>query len=159
MKTVAKTIAASFLLFSFTLLFSSCFSQSSLPDTWQPGMKLTMTYGGGMRYYSSITVIQEEGSYEKVIDEGKETVTELHFTKAQLNELMRVLKANRFDKIKSDMRAGIVYDMGTSSTQLEWGNKIYGFSMGATQEIAAADQKKYQAITSYLYTFLQPKSN
>jgi hypothetical protein len=159
MRSFIKAITASLLLFSISIFFSSCFSQSSLPDTWQPGMKLTMSYGGGMRYYSSTTVIQEEGSYEEINEEGKVTRTELHFTKAQLNELMKTLKANRFDKINSKMRDGIVYDMGTSSTQLTWDTHTYGYSVGATEEIPAKDQKQYETVSGYLSKFLHPKTN
>ena len=154
MKPFSKIISLSFFLFSFTIFFSSCFSQSSLPDTWQHNMSLTMTYGGGMRYYSSTVVIREDSSYSEVDEEGKITRTQLHFTKAQLDELIKTLKTNRFDKISADMRPGIVYDMGTSTTLLNWGNKVFGYSVGATLEIPAKDEKRYQAVSAYLAKFM-----
>ena len=154
--TASKRLAGFFILLLFTACVNS-FSQSKLPDSWPANMELKITYGGGMRYYSSTLEIKKTGSYILINEEGKETKTELAFSQKKLDELVKFLKANQFDKIKSVMRPGIVYDMGTTSTTLTWGEQVFGMSTGSSQEIPAKYQKQYSIIDNYIDTMVEKK--
>ncbi|MBK6826588.1 MAG: hypothetical protein IPG86_06885 [Chitinophagaceae bacterium] len=52
-----------FALLLFSCLSCSLFGQNSLPDRWEPGMTIQLTYGGGMRYYSYELQVSDTGSY------------------------------------------------------------------------------------------------
>jgi hypothetical protein len=140
----------SFLFSLFILFASGCSGQSKLPGNWQPGMELKLTYGGGMRYYSSEIVIKETGSYRLVNDAGKEKKDELTFSQKELDELAVFLRTKSFDQIRSHERDGIIYDMGTTSITLHVGNKIYEVSVGATRAIPETDAEAYSAIRQYI---------
>jgi hypothetical protein len=145
----------------FLLLFLSCnglFSQSKLPDTWPADMELKITYGGGMRYYSSETVIRLDGGYILINEEGVEKKTALHFTQQELDKLLKVLKTNKFDLIRSEPRMGIVYDMGTTSTLLTWGNRVSGVSIGASTFLPDKYTKQFQAVDAYIDSLLALKA-
>jgi len=139
------------LLFSlFMLLAPGCSGQSKLPGNWLPGMELKISYGGGMRYYSSEIVIKETGSYRLINNEGKEKKEELIFTKKELDDLAVFLRTTSFDQIRSQDRDGIIYDMGTTSINLRVGEKIYEVSVGATRAVHEADAADYSAIRQYI---------
>jgi len=157
MKITQHKFAVIFSLMIIIIACTNCASQSKLPDTWQPGMVLTITYGGGMRYYSSEIAIQETGSYRLINEEGKTTRDTLTFTKKQLDDLIRFLKNKKFDQIDSNMRPGIVYDMGTTSTILQWGNNTEGVTISATQNISKSDQDNYNEIRAYIDKLLAKK--
>lgn len=157
MKITQNKFPVIILLIITIISFTSCASQSKLPDTWQPGMVLTITYSGGMRYYSSEIAIKETGSYRLINEEGKSTRDTLTFTKKELDDLIRLLKNKRFDQIDSDMRPGIVYDMGTTSTILQWGDNTEGITISATQNILKKDQDNYDAIRIYIDKLLTKK--
>lgn len=143
------------------LLILSCngiFSQSKLPDTWQADMELKITYGGGMRYYSSETVIRLNGAYMLINEEGAEKKTALHFTQHDLDQLLKVLKTNKFDLLHSEPRMGIVYDMGTTSTLLTWGNRVSGVSIGASTFLPDKYKEQYQAVDAYIDSLLARKA-
>ena len=67
------------------------------------------------------------------------------------------MKNKRFDQIDSDMRPGIVYDMGTTSTILQWGDNTEGITISATQNILKKDQDNYDAIRIYIDKLLTKK--
>ena len=117
-------------------------------------MELRITYGGGMRDYRSETVIRMQNSFTKVVDEGKETVQALPFTVSALDSLAAVLHTQVFDRVRSQRRNGIVYDMGTTTIQLVWPGGQTSVSVGASQEIAGGDQKQYQAVNEAIRKLL-----
>lgn len=142
------------------LFFLSCnglFSQSKLPETWPADMVLKISYGGGMRYYSTETVIGLSGSYNLVNNEGKELKTELHFSQEQLNQLLQLLRKNKFDQLHSVQRPGIVYDMGTSTTLLTWAGGSAGVSIGASTMLPSKYNNQYTAVQSAIAELLREK--
>jgi len=150
MKPILRFLFTGMFLLS---LLSSCLqssSQSVLPDTWPDDMVLKMTYGGGMRYYSSTIEIKSNGAYQLINDQGNEIRTPLSFTQQELNDLLSFLKARQFELIKSDMRAGIIYDKGTTSTLLSWNKRVLGYSDGSSTTIAEEYKKQYYEVQNYL---------
>ncbi|MCX6317323.1 MAG: hypothetical protein NTW29_08530 [Bacteroidetes bacterium] len=146
-------------IFVITLLFAgtSLRGQNPWPDSWPAGMELRLTYGGGMRYYSSETVIRADSSYSLVNDGGREIRTALHFSQAQLDQLLSTLKDRGFYAMQSKPRPGIVYDMGTTSLRLSWNNKNWGVSIGASTELPDQYHAAYQAIRNHINELLARK--
>lgn len=144
-----KTI---FLAASAAMLFISCsaFSQTKLPDTWQPGMTLTQSYGGGMRYYSFKLQISDTGSFFMENVEGKVTNYKLEITQKDLDSLLAFLKKHRFDKIKGEI-SGPMHDKGTEHISLGWGSNYVGAGESYMMLIAEKDKADYNAIEGYLY--------
>lgn len=148
------TVAAIFL---FTFLYSCTgSSQTRIPATWQPGMKLTMSYGGGMRYYSYHTEITDTASYYEVNDGGVVTKTKLVFTQKDLNELLTFLRSHHFDKIKTAMH-GITYDKGTESIALSWKDGSAIASDGSTESIAEESMDDYRAVRDFIEALIAKK--
>lgn len=153
MRTPNRIFSFAFIFF-FALLYSCTgSSQSSLPDTWQPGMKLTMSYGGGMRYYSYHIEIADTGSYHEVNEEGKITRTPLKITAQDLSALLAFLKSHHLDHIKTEA-TGLIYDKGTESILLSWGNHTAGASDGSSSGIADKSMGDFRAIATYIQTLV-----
>ncbi|MFN8291140.1 MAG: hypothetical protein U0U70_12865 [Chitinophagaceae bacterium] len=154
MRTPNRIFSFAFIFF-FALLYSCTgSSQSSLPDTWQPGMKLTMSYGGGMRYYSYHIEIADTGSYHEVNEEGKITRTPLKITAQDLSDLLAFLKSHHLDHIKTEA-TGLIYDKGTESILLSWGNHTAGASDGSTTAIAEKSMGDFNAISTRVFQLVE----
>lgn len=134
------------LLLFFFVSCKQLFAQSAIPETWTDEMELKITYGGGMRYYSSELVIRANGAYSLVNEEGRIRRTELKFSRRELNELLQVLREQAFDQLKSEPRKGIVYDMGTTTTQLSWNQQVSGVSIGSSTFLPDRFNARYQAV-------------
>lgn len=156
MKKLLKRTAA-LLPFLFLLItFLPACSQSSLPDEWQDDMVIKVTYGGGMRDYSSTLEIKTGTCYFESRSEGLVQKKEFTCTRQELNELLATLKKNRFDHLK--MEVTMVYDKGTTSTMLSWGQQSVTVSDGATLQVADPSEKEYQAIQAAIYHLMAIKT-
>ncbi len=134
-------------------IFVSCINtsaQTGLPDTWPADMVLTITYGGGMRDFTSHLEIKQTGSFYETKGEEGHTKKGLSFTQTQLDELLGLLRSNEFNRIRSDLRKGIVYDMGTTTITLTWGAQHLSVSTGSSTEIPEIYKEQYQVIDSYI---------
>ena len=154
------------LIASAIIIYSSCAAQSKLPSTWTAGTTLTISSSGGMLPESDYTLISTEASYAQHSyqqDEKRSAKTVYKFTQADLDGLMKVLKANSFDKIKTTKRTGIVYDMETTTITLSCGGHEYSVSIGATEEVTAGDEKRFSKVDTYIYQLMEkaktPKAN
>lgn len=138
------------------LLFISMtiFSQSKLPSSWQPGMKLTMKYGGGMRYYSYTLEISDSGSIFTENEEGRITQYKMQLSKKELDSLLRVLHDNHFESIKTEM-TGPAHDKGTETISLVWGNHYVGVSEGYAQDVVEKDKNRYSTVCQYGYQLME----
>lgn len=129
-------------------------SQSSIPSQWESGMKLTMSYGGGMRYYSYELVIKDSNSIYTENDGGKISTTALRLTVKELNDLLAALRKYRFDKIKTS-REGPIYDKGTETIILEWKDHRISVSDGSMDVIAKSSVEDFAAIRKYIDELVQ----
>ena len=132
-------------------------SQDKLPATWQPGMILTITYGGGMRQYSSTIEIKEKNSYQEIREKDKVKRKAMDFTKSELDSLVQFLKIKAFDKISSIRRANIELDMETTATSLQWNGGMAEVSAGSGLDIAEKDKANFAAIYQYINKLLGRK--
>lgn len=146
-----------FLLLLFTISCNRIFSQSALPDSWPDNMELKISYGGGMRYYSTELVIRLEAAYSLINEEGRELRKELKFTRQELDQLLQVFRAQALDQIHSEPRKGIIYDMGTTSTLLSWNNRVAGVSIGASTYLPDRYLEQYHAIRAGIDRLLAGK--
>lgn len=141
--------------FAISLLLScTTSSQTKLPDTWQPGMKLTMSYGGGMRYYSYNIEISDTGSFYSVNNEGTVTTSSLNITSKDLQELLALLKKHRLDRIRTETK-GLIYDKGTQSIALSWSGNYIGASDGSTTAIAEKSMEDFNAISTWVFQLVE----
>ncbi len=140
------------------MLFVSCtvYSQSKLPATWQPGMTLHMSYGGGMRYYSFKLQISDTGSFFMENVEGRVTNFKLDLTKKDLDSLLAFMRKHRFDKIEERM-TGPIHDKGTENLSISWNGQYIGVGEGYMQLIADKDWEDYGAIEGYITTLRETK--
>lgn len=143
------------ILLLLTSFLTAC-SQSSLPDQWTDDMVLKVTYGGGMPDYSSTMEIKAGACYFESRSEGKLRRTEFTCTRQELNGLLATLKKNRFDQV--GMEVTMVYDKGTTSSTLSWGQHSYNISDGATMQVAEKWEKEYQAIQGAIYSLMAIKT-
>lgn len=135
----------------------SCTAQGILPTTWKPGTILTITYSGGMMPQSDTTLISADGSYHSTYFMQKDSIEKrnYHLTQADLDGLMKVLKENRFEQIRTKQRNGIVYDMGTTTITLSWEGKSHSVSIGATEEVMKSQSGRLSNITGFVYELLK----
>jgi hypothetical protein len=140
-----KTVA----ILAVLIFFSTARAQQKVPAEWQPGMKLTMSYGGGMRYYSYKVEIKETGSFMFVNDGGKETTYQLAITKKDLADLLRFLREKNFDRIESEMK-GMTYDKASESIALSWEGNYIGAAESSAMDIVEKFEADYSAIRIYL---------
>ena len=141
-----------------SILFTSCsiFSQTRIPESWQPGMTLTSSYGGGMRYYSYKLQISDTGSFFIENVEGKVTNYILELTSKDLDSLLAFLRKHRLDKIKTEIR-GPMHDKGTEHISLTWNGHTAGAGESYMELIADKDKEDYNAIDGYLYVLRESK--
>ncbi|MBL7730282.1 MAG: hypothetical protein JNM88_03825 [Chitinophagaceae bacterium] len=136
------------------LLFILCISCTShgqgLPRTWTDDMVLKASYGGGMLDYSAKLEIKKTGSFLETRREGKPKRMELHFTQAQLDSLLTVLRENKFDQIET--RPTMIYDKGTTSYLLTWDKGSAGISDGATMAVEEKWRNQFYAIRAFIYS-------
>jgi hypothetical protein len=143
------------MLFALLLFISmTIFSQPKLPSSWQPGMKLTMKYGGGMRYYSYTLEISDSGSIFTENEEGRITRYKMPLSKKELDSLLRVLHDNHFESIKTEM-TGPAHDKGTETISLVWGNNYAGISEGYAQDVVEKDKGRYSTVCQYGYQLME----
>jgi hypothetical protein len=143
------------LLIATTFLIScNIFSQTKIPATWQPGMKLSMSYGGGMRYYSYKLEIKDSGSFYSVNEEGKVTNYKLNITTKDLNSLLTFLQNNRFDRIETEMK-GPIYDKGSENILLSWNGHHIGAGENHMEVIADKYRDDYHEIESYIMQLVE----
>lgn len=154
MRILKRKYIAAIVLPLFLISCKNLFSQSALPETWPPDMVLKISYGGGMRYYSTETVISLSESYTLVNNEGREIRTALHFTQEQLNALLRLFRKHQFDQLHTAPRPGIVYDMGTSTTQLTWKGGSAGVSIGASTYLPEKYSAQFSAVQAAISRML-----
>lgn len=143
-------------MFITTALLFSCLSVSqpaltgpSLPDSWQPGMKLTMSYGGGMRYYSYKLEITDTGSFYSVNEEGIVSKYSLSITAKDLDELLECLRKNRFDRIET-LRTGHMHDKGSEKIGLSWKGNYISAGENHMSVIAEKDRRNYNNVETYI---------
>lgn len=139
---------------AFLALFSSCalFSQSGIPAHWQPGMTLTLEYGGGMMYYSYKLQISDTGSYYLENVQGKETRHRLEISAGERDSILACLRKYRFDRIKTVM-AGPMHDKGTETLALTWGSHSISAGESYMTLIAEKDRERYDLIQGFLLQF------
>ncbi len=156
MKKVIKTNSL-LSVFAVLVYCCSCSAQSTLPSTWKPGTVLTITNAGGMMPQSDTTRISVEESYHSTYFMQKDSVekTSYHLSQSDLDALMKVLKENRFEQIRTKQRNGIVYDMGTTTITLNWEGKSHSVSIGATEEVLQSQSGRFSKITGFVYELLR----
>lgn len=141
-------------LFLFAVLvffIHNLFSQSKIPDTWQPGMQLTMSYGGGMRYYSYKLFISDTGSYLSVNEEGRVSNYKLRLGQKDLDSLLVFMRAKKFDAIKSEM-SGPAHDKGSEHISLHWKDGWASAGESYMMSIAEKDRDRYLDVYWYIHS-------
>jgi hypothetical protein len=149
-----KTILPVLLMITFVACTRA---QPPLPAQWQPGMKLTMTSGGGKRYGTATTVISADSSIKKYEGGHENYSFTLPVTKTDLDSLALYLRQQQFHKIKTRPRNGVVYDMPTSTLTLVCGGRTFAVSTGAAQEVLPAYKENLSNVYNYLYRLIESK--
>lgn len=147
-----------FALLLFSCLSCSLFGQNSLPDRWEPGMTIQLTYGGGMRYYSYELLVSDTGSYYMENNEGRIIKSKIHFYKDQLDNLLAFLKEQQFDQIQSELTAPM-HDKGSELITIQWGQKKIAIGTGHAKEIIDAHKSRYLKVRNYLQQMRSSKNN
>ena len=124
-------------------------SQSHLPQQWQDGMTIKVSYGGGMRYYSYELLISDTGSYFMENNEGRLAKTSLALSREQLDKIMAFLRDKEFDLIQTEMTAP-VHDKGTEQVTIQWGRNMISKGTGHAQEIKEAHKDRYLQVRNFL---------
>jgi len=130
-----------------------------LPARWEAGMSLAISTGGGMRDYRSETIISGAGI--TVISEGDDgrKTNQYEVTQEQLDKLLGLMRKYHFEKLTSQPRKGLVYDMPTTTIQLTWNNLVLGYSVGASMELPEKQKNNASQIDSFITQLLQLAAN
>lgn len=121
-----------------------------IPSSWQPGMKITMTYGGGMRPFSDTVFISDALCYYSASDEGKLTHFEFTLTQKELDSLALFLRQRKFDKIREGAKPTFTYDKGSTSILLQWSDHFAGAGTSASLELEDKQKEDFDAVRNYL---------
>lgn len=135
----------------FLFVIISARAQEKIPTAWQAGMKLTMSYGGGMHYYSYSLEITDTGSFFMENDQGLEKKYILKLTKRQLDEILQYLIKRNFSQLKSEYK-GFAYDKASESIGLSWDGKYLGATENNSKSIAERYKADFSEIQGYLYS-------
>ena len=145
-----------FILFLTMICSCDVSSQSVIPTRWEPGMTLTMSYGGGMRYYSYKLQISDTGSYFVENVEGAVSYYRLMLTQKDLDSLAAYLSANQLDKIEMEMK-GPMHDKGSENISLNWAGRYAGAGESYMMVIKEKWEKAYNNIAGYLHQIIESK--
>lgn len=132
------------------LLTTADSNGQGIPSNWQPGMKITMTYGGGMRPFSDTVFISDAVCYYSANNEGKLTHYEFTLTKKELDSLALFLRQRKFDKIHEGAKPTFTYDKGSTSILLQWGDHFAGAGTSASLELEDQQKANFDAVRIYL---------
>lgn len=149
MKTIRTFLKLTFFTMGILLITADSNGQG-IPSNWQPGMKITMTYGGGMRPFSDTVFISDAICYYSASDEGKLTRFEFTLTQKELDALARFLRQQKFDKIRDGAKPTFTYDKGSTSILLQWGDHFAGAGTSASLELEDKQKANFDAIRIYL---------
>lgn len=149
MKTIRTLLKLTFLTMGILLITADSNGQG-IPANWQPGMKITMTYGGGMRPFSDTVFISDAVCYYSASDEGKLTRFEFTLTQKELDGLALFLRQQKFDKIRDGAKPTFTYDKGSTSILLQWADHIVGAGTSASLELEDKQKANFDAVRIYL---------
>lgn len=121
-----------------------------LPASWQPGMTITMTYGGGMAPYTDTVFISDGGCYFAARSQGKLTRHLFSLDKNELDSLAQFLRRRNFDKIDEGARPVLTYDKGSTSILLQWDNHFVGAGTSASMDLEDKQREDFYAVANYL---------
>lgn len=149
MKTIRTFLKLTFVTMGILLTTADSNGQG-LPFGWQPGMKITMTYGGGMRPFSDTVFISDAICYYSASDEGKLTRFEFTLTQKELDALALFLRQQKFDKIRDGAKPTFTYDKGSTSILLQWADHFAGAGTSASLELEDKQKANFDAVRIYL---------
>lgn len=149
MKTIRTLLKLTFFTMGILLITADSNGQG-IPSSWQPGMKITMTYGGGMRPFSDTVFISDAVCYYSASDEGKLTRFEFTLTQKELDALALFLRQQKFDKIRDGAKPTFTYDKGSTSILLQWGDQFAGAGTSASLELEDKQKANFDAVRIYL---------
>lgn len=138
-----------FLTIGILLTTADSYGQG-IPASWQPGMKITMTYGGGMRPFSDTVFISDALCWYSASDEGKLTRFEFTLTQKELDSLALFLRQRKFDKIHEGANPTFTYDKGSTSILLQWDDRFAGAGTSASLELEDKQKANFDAVRNYL---------
>lgn len=149
MKTIRTLLKLTFFTMGILLITADSNGQG-IPSSWQPGMKITMTYGGGMRPFSDTVFISDAVCYYSASDQGKLTRFEFTLTQKELDALALFLRQQKFDKIRDGAKPTFTYDKGSTSILLQWGDQFAGAGTSASLELEDKQKANFDAVRIYL---------
>lgn len=154
MKTFFISTLVTACIISATGFSSSAQLQQSLPGSWPADMTLTIEYGGGMRQFNSTLFISAGTSYEYSNDEGQERKISYTLSQQELDSLLHYLNKKHFAMLYKGAKPTMIYDMGTTSMTLKWGNQISMISTSATLMLEGKYKENFDDIMSYVYSMI-----
>ncbi len=124
-------------------------AQAKIPASWQPGMKITANYSGGQSPYSYNLEITDSLSTFKLRTQNGQKNYRKTFSKEELDNILKFLSAQKFDRIKSEY-TGFTHDKASQSIILSWGRESVGASQSSNQSIVESYRENFAAIEQYL---------
>jgi hypothetical protein len=149
MKKIRTFLQLSFFTLGVALFTADSHGQS-IPASWQTGMTITMTYGGGMTPYTDTVFISDSGCYFAARTQGKLTKHVFILTKNELDSLAQFLRRRNFDKISEGARPVLTYDKGSTSILLQWDDHFVGAGTSASMDLEDKQQEDFYAVSNYL---------
>ena len=144
-------LKTTFLGICFFVSGAKGYTQSAIPNTWQPNMKLVKTFCCGRRPgYDSLVICLGTGKFSSTDNTNTRNKTILHFSQARLDSLLMFLNKQHFAEIKTVKRRDIVYDMGNSAIFLYWDGHVVTVEENGAEQIAEDQQEHMQVIRAYL---------
>ena len=141
-----------FLLLVFCTLFLSVSvrGQDTLPTAWQSNMRLISTSCCGMLPgYDSLVISLEKSYY--VNTHGKKFIRKVyHFSHAQLNDLLVVLRQKHFGTVVCETGTVLVLDKESSSFQLIWSDHVLADCVSDPEKLTPAQHQDLSDIFSHI---------
>lgn len=152
----------SFLIVVFFLFInaSKCSDSSStvIPEQWESNMSIAYYRGGGMINESEAVNVYTDSVIHKQYQNGLELKTVFTFSKAELDELIKVFRDNQFDKIQS-VKTGMVYDKPSTGIQLCMGSTCIDKGDGATESFEGDNAVRRRAVIAKLLSMVNAKKS
>lgn len=128
-------------------------AQDTMPVKWQHGMKLLLTYSGGMSPYYLKAEITDTGSYITETIKNKLTRYKVEIPNDQLDELLHYLHQHQFHKLKAKM-TGPVSDKGSESILITWNGGSAGAGENYMMGYEGKDRELYSMLRHHIYSLI-----
>jgi hypothetical protein len=134
-----------FAMLALLLCSTGCYA-TDLPQQRPADFAVEFSAGGGMVDMWETLNVDQSGARYTIRERGNETTAQLALDAAALDTLWSVFRDNAFDQIGMHDRAGVIYDMPSTSVTLTSNGQQWRIAPSASDTVRDRDVARWQAV-------------